>query len=366
MKLRGRYCRHLLALGVTLLAPLCYCGLALATPPANVPQALDGASVSLATIPFSAPIGVISEVMRRDTILAKTLQAQQKSLVIQPFSKGQDMEPSMKRGDIDIALTGDMPALSMAAESDIIIEGLVKLGSGGIVSRNSYASLSDLRGKRIGVPSGASVYYGLLIALETAGMKEGDVEVVFMEPNELVSALIDKQIDAISIWPPVLDSALQDHPNMVVLQRFMNSSYILLRRSFADQEPEIAASILASYLRALRWMKGDPLHLLLAAGWAKESAENFQKEPFASLELIRTITKRDILAYAANPSIPRADREEGGQVHTLFTFLQKRGKLPAQASWARIRKSLDSHLLRDILAQPDKHLLNTFDYSQGN
>lgn len=327
-------------------------------------SARDGNVVSFATLSFSAPLGLISEMMRRDVILARALQSRGKVLQVETFLKGQDMGPAMSKGEIDIALTGDMPALVMAMESDIIIAGLAKLGSGGIVSRKRYGTLSELRGKRIGVPQGSNVYYGLLIALETAGMGESDIVVVFMEPNELIPALIDKKIEAMSIWPPVLDSALHDHPDLVVLQRFLNSSYIILRRSFAEQQPEITTLVLAAYLRALRWMKDDPGHLQRAAGWTKERVERFQKHPFASLELICATTERDILAYAANPSIPPGDFVEGGQIHKLVTFLQMKGKLPAATAWPRLQKSLDRHLVRGILAQPEKYLLNTYDYGQ--
>jgi ABC-type nitrate/sulfonate/bicarbonate transport system substrate-binding protein len=304
--------------------------------------------------------------MRRDVILAKALQGQGNDLVSHSFSKGQDMVPGMKRGDIDIALVGDLPALVMASEVDMVIAGLVKLGSGGIVSHKRNRTLADLRGKLIGVPQGANVYYGLLIALETAGMTERDVEVVFMEPDELLPALLSEQIEAMSIWPPLLDAALMDNPGLVCLQRFLNASYVVLRRSFAEQEPEAAALVLAAYLRALRWMKDDTRHLLLAAGWAKERVEIFQKQPFASLGLICATTEHDILPYAANPSIPQADREEGGQVYKLFTFMQRKGKLPVSATWPRLQKSLDSNLVRGILAQPEKYLLNTYDYGQGS
>lgn len=334
--------------------------------PPQESSAKDGKAVVFGTLPYSAPLGVISEVMRRDAILAKGLQAQGKKLVVQSFLKGHDMVPAMKQGDIDIAFVGDVPALMMASESDILIAGLVKLGSGGIVTRAQYAPLANLRGKRIGVPQGASVYFGLLLALEAAGMEETDVEVVFMEPNELLPALLDKKIEAMSIWPPILDAALHDHPELICPQRFMNASYVVLSRSFADRQPEAAALLLSAYLRAMRWMRDAPVNLLLAAGWTKARAEEFQPQPFASLKSICVTTEHDILAYATNPTIRHAEREESGQIYKLFTFLEKKGKLPASASWPRLRKSLDIHLLRGILSQPDKHLLNVYDYSLEN
>lgn len=364
MNIRARGYRYLICMVTVFLLQLRTIDpVAAASVPADSP-AQDG--VSLATIPFTAPLGVISEVMRRDAILAKALRSKGKNLTVRSFLKGQDMEPAIKKGDIDIALVGDMPALSMAAETDIIIAGLVKLGSGGIVSHKHHATISDLQGKPIGVPQGTNVHFGLLLALEAAGMDEDDVEIVFMEADELLPALLSNQIDAMSIWSPILDAALHDHPDLVILQRFLNSSFIVLRRSFVDQEPEAASLILAAYLRALRWMKDDPRHLLLAAGWAKGRAESFQKKTFASLDLICATTERDILAYAANPSIPQADREEGGQIHKLFTFLQQKGKLPTSASWPQLRASIDLHLIRGILAQPDTHLLTTYDYGPAD
>jgi len=351
---------------VALLLQHRFLGVSAAAPPPTGLPAKTGNPVVMATLPVSAPLGVISEVMRRDAILAKALQERGRSLDLLPFVKGRDMLPAMINGDIDIALVGDLPALEMAVATDIVIAALAKLGSGGIVSHKRHTTLADLRGKRIGVPQGANVYYGLLVALETADMTEGDVEIVFLEPNELLPALLGARIEAMSIWPPLLESALADHPGLICLQRFVNASYVVLRRSFVDQAPEAAALVLAAYLRSLRWMKDDPGHLLLAAGWAKECAEEFQKSRFAPLELICATTDHDILAYAANPSIPQTDREEGGQLYQLFTFLQRKSKLPQSTTWPRLQRSLDRNLLRGILSQPEKYLLNTFDYGHGS
>ncbi len=74
-----------------------------------------------------------------------------------------------------------------------------------IVARRSagIASVKDLRGKRVGTfPRTSSSYY-LSRELAANGLRENDVEIVGLAPIfEISKALIDKRVDAISIWEP--------------------------------------------------------------------------------------------------------------------------------------------------------------------
>lgn len=63
------------------------------------------------------------------------------------------------------------------------------------------ADPQDLRGKRVGLSGDMSTYYlGLFLALH--GMAYDDVDSVLMQPDELISAVIDGAVDAVVTWEP--------------------------------------------------------------------------------------------------------------------------------------------------------------------
>ena len=85
-----------------------------------------------------------------------------------------------------------------------VVEGLYS-----VVARRSagIAQVGDLRGKRIGLPTGTSAAYFAHRMLARAGLTEADVTVVALSPNDLPGALAERKVDAVAIWEPQSDQA---------------------------------------------------------------------------------------------------------------------------------------------------------------
>lgn len=111
----------------------------------------------------------------------------------------------------DVATNYDTQFLRFSAKRpDMRILFCVTRGLYHIVARRSagITSVKDLRGKRVGTfPRTSSSYY-LAKALEASGLSEDDVQIVGLAPIfEISKALIDKRVDAISIWEPASQAA---------------------------------------------------------------------------------------------------------------------------------------------------------------
>ena len=72
----------------------------------------------------------------------------------------------------------------MAAECDLQVVGLAKQGFASLIT-TGLSRVEDLKGKRIGSPLGSTAHYSLLVALDTAHLRESDVTIVPMEVNEM-------------------------------------------------------------------------------------------------------------------------------------------------------------------------------------
>ncbi len=112
----------------------------------------------------------------------------------------------------DVATNYDTQFLRFSVKRpDMRILFTVTRGLYHIVARRSagIASVRDLRGKRVGTfPRTSSSYY-LYKALEANGLQEKDIEIVGLAPIfEISRAIIEKRVDAITIWEPASQAAM--------------------------------------------------------------------------------------------------------------------------------------------------------------
>jgi len=324
----------------------------------------NGKVANLGSQPLAVPSGVIGEVMLHDKILKKALATRGWEFRNHGFFKGQDANFFFQRGDIDLVVAGDWPTITLAASQDILVVGLVKQSFSSLLAKDAH-QIGQLKGKRIGVALGSTAHYGLLIALTDAGLKETDVTLVPTENMEMIEALNQGRIDAFSCWEPATTNALRIHPELKVVQRFMNSSYFSVSKEFARNNPEVTEQLVAAYVRALRWMRQSDTNLMQAVDWMLTAGELLLGKPTGlSPQDIAKTTTNDLLKIAHSPAVPRNDLAENGSVRRAFVFLQGQGKIPASVSWEKISASFDRTLIDKILTNPKKYQLLQFDYDK--
>ena len=127
------------------------------------------------------------------------------------FGGGGDVIRAMASGDVAIGEAGSAPiatAISQGLEVELfwILEDIA--GAEALVARNgsNVNSVADLKGKKVGVPFVSTTHFHLLYAMELAGVKKNDVQVLNMRPPEIAAAWERGDIDATFIWDPVLAS----------------------------------------------------------------------------------------------------------------------------------------------------------------
>ncbi len=114
--------------------------------------------------------------------------------------------------EVDVVTNAETQALRFSVDNPNlrilfnVTEGLYRL-----VARRSAGinSLKDFKGKKVGTfPRTSSAFY-LVKELATVGLKESDVTIVPLAPvMEISRALVDKEVDAIAIWEPAAQDAV--------------------------------------------------------------------------------------------------------------------------------------------------------------
>ncbi len=140
-------------------------------------------------------------------------------------------------------------------------------------------SASDLAGKRVATVAGTSAQYFLDNWLVYNNIDPQGVTTVALRPDELLSALVRRQVDAIAIWEPIAGAALAAlGPQALVLPSprvyTQHFSLIANRNGIAQREPELL-KLLRALDRAQRFIAERPAQArqILSARLAADVAE---------------------------------------------------------------------------------------------
>lgn len=318
------------------------------------------AALDLGAQPLGYPSGVISSVMQRDRILSAALAAAGAPMKVHPFKRGADMVALLGEHKLEAGLIGDMPTILAASTGKVWVVGLVKQTSTAIVAA-SGSQVQDLAGKRIAYVPISSAHHTLLQGLSAGRMDEKNVKLVPMDINAMPDALARGEIDAFAAWEPATSIALSRSTKNRIVFRGRSSDYFVVTREFEQRAPEAARLLIAGYVRAIEWMRRSQKNAEQGASWARADAQSFTGTvPAATVQQVASVTRRDILNVPSAPAI--ANVPGTLPLKPEFEFLRSLGKLPAQADWSNVATSFTYRGLTEVLSDPRKYELRSFDY----
>lgn len=173
------------------------------------------------------------------------------------FDSGKDVNTALAAGSIDVSELGSNPTalgIGNGLQYDVIYIGDIIGSAESLVAKNSsnINSINDLKGKKIAVPFASTSHYSLLNALKKAGIKENDVKLLDLEPNDIHAAWKRGDIDAAYVWYPVLNNLVKDGKILTGSDKLAKSGIItadlvVARRDFAKANKKLVVS----YIKAL-------------------------------------------------------------------------------------------------------------------
>jgi NitT/TauT family transport system substrate-binding protein len=135
------------------------------------------------------------------------------------FTNGPLQVTALNAGDLDFGYIGP-GAVWLPASGKAKIVALNSLGNADrVIAQPGITDLSQLKGKKVGVPEGTSGDMILTLALQKAGLTNKDIQRVPMDASTIVTAFGSGQIDAAGIWYPLLNNIKQKKPDLVELAK---------------------------------------------------------------------------------------------------------------------------------------------------
>jgi sulfonate transport system substrate-binding protein len=181
------------------------------------------------------------------------------------FPAGPQLLEGLNVGSIDFGTVGEAPPIfAQAAGANLVYvanQPPAPAGEAIVVPKDStIRSVAELKGRKVALNKGSNVHYLLVKALEKAGVKYGDVQVVFLPPADARAAFERGAVDAWVIWDPFLAAAekqigarvLADGKGLV-----SNHQFYLAARPYADKNPLVVQAIIEELARLDKWAEGN-------------------------------------------------------------------------------------------------------------
>jgi NitT/TauT family transport system substrate-binding protein len=86
-------------------------------------------------------------------------------------------------------------------------------GADGLVAKDTYKTIKDLKGQKVVTEYGTIEHFFLLKALEHAGMSAADIQYTNMTVNDSGTAMVSGTVEAACVWEPSLTLALNKGKN---------------------------------------------------------------------------------------------------------------------------------------------------------
>lgn len=186
-----------------------------------------------------------------------------------PFDSGRDVNTAMVAGGIDVGLAGSVPVSTGVAQDlpynvyyihDVIgdNEALAVTEASGITS------MADLPGKKIGVPFGSTTHFSLLSALTQEDIDPADVQILDMQPQDMLAAWQRGDIDGGFVWQPTLSKMVDENGTVLITAKQLAEDGIItadlgiVSKDFAATYPEFLDGYVAALNEATELYRNDP------------------------------------------------------------------------------------------------------------
>jgi taurine transport system substrate-binding protein len=191
------------------------------------------------------------------------------------FGGGGDVIRAMASGDVqlgEIGSTGIATAISQGMDVELfwILEDIAAAEA--LVARNgsNINSIADLKGKKIATPFVSTSHFQLLYAMDKAGIKASDAQILNMRPPEIAAAWGRGDIDATFIWDPVLSTVKKNGKVLmtsgdICKQGACTFDGLVVTRKFAKENPAFMVALVKAIAKA------DADYKANAKGWSGDS-----------------------------------------------------------------------------------------------
>jgi ABC-type nitrate/sulfonate/bicarbonate transport system substrate-binding protein len=225
----------------------------------NNPQSAEKINLIASSWPASAPFYVALD--------KGYFQQEGLDAAFQPATTGQQGLNAILSGTSDFCAAADTPIASAAISGKPIsvIATIAKIDPAVLIIAKKESGISaaaDLKSKKIGVTDGTGAEFFLNMYLVVNHISAGDVQIVNIAPDQIIDALLNGQVDAVSTWSPYYlelqntlgsDAVVFTDPNL-----YTSTWNVAVTQEFARNNPQHIQKFLRAIIQANRFIQEHP------------------------------------------------------------------------------------------------------------
>ena len=207
-----------------------------------------------------------NDITRVTGVLEKRLQPLGIKVEWSQFAQGPQLMEAMNVGKIDLGSVGESPPIfAQAAGAPIVYVAGRRIPTGEasaivVPKASSLKTLADIKGQKVVFQKGSASHYFILKALEEAGLKYSDIQVLSMPNVEARGAFIQGNLP---VW-------VTGDPHLALVQKLHGArvlrnakgigtpgGYYVATRQFATENAELVRIILEEIDKIGQWTEGN-------------------------------------------------------------------------------------------------------------
>jgi len=221
---------------------------------------VDQINISYVKLPLNVP----SIIEKNKSLFENEFSKDNTKIVYSDITAGPKMTEAMAAGSLDFAnaLGGSSALLAASNGVDLKIIGIYSRAPKSFTIMAKDASIktaADLKGKKIVGPKGTILHQLLLAAAEKANLKAEDVNLVNMDINAGVSAMLAGSADVALVAGPSVTQAEKNGAHVVVTGDGLLDATIVIavRGDFLKNHPDLVKRYLSVHQKSLDFMKNN-------------------------------------------------------------------------------------------------------------
>ncbi len=185
-------------------------------------------------------------------------------VTIKDYESGKAAADALIAGEADISTSAGFVFVSNSFDhADLRVFGTVATAEvKELVARKDkgITTTDDLTGKKIGVTKKSGAEFQLGVFLVFNGLSQKDVELVDLNPSEMLEAISNSNVDAVFVWDPYLYNIKKELGENAISWHGGEDFYfaLLTKQDWIESNPATAKRFIKSLLQAEDYIEDNP------------------------------------------------------------------------------------------------------------
>ncbi len=196
----------------------------------------------------------------------KYFEANGLNVTVKNYDTGVATTDAVLKGEVDVAGAADFIIVGRSFKNEKIrsIATIAKANEEYVIGRTDrgISNISDLKGKRIGVPRQTVAEFFLGRFLDLHGMNIRQVNLVDVKPADSADAIANRDIDAIIAWQPYANQIEKKMPDKIVVWPAQGNQLLywnlVATDAWVENHPELVTRILKSLAQSEDYVVNHP------------------------------------------------------------------------------------------------------------